>query len=141
MLIHHAVQKGQSTRLSAKRAFSNSREPDMPSIVFRIEMSNDAASGECMEIMNLLGHIVSQFCYRCKVALSHCLEAHTECEETSGKEPLGEHVFRSIGQKDIFRNLTHHLLEFLKVGSSSIFHTVCITENKVTEGKFFLYII
>ena len=74
VLIYQVVQKGQSTRLSAKRAFSNSREPDMPSIVFRIEMSNDAASGKCMEIMNLLRYIVSQLCHRGKIAFSPAVE-------------------------------------------------------------------
>ena len=93
-----------------------------------------------MEIVDLLRDIVAKILYRGKMALAHSLELDSKSEQSSCKEPLREHVLRSVGKKDVVRDFTHHLLQFLQIGCTAIFHTACITEHEITECELLLYI-
>ena len=64
-----------------------------------------------------------------------------QCEESPGKEPLGEHVLGSIADKDVVRNVLDYFLQFLKICRTAVNNTFSVSENEIPETEFFFYIV
>ena len=141
MLVYQTVKECQSSGLSSERAFSHSGEPYVSSIVLGIKMGNHSATHKGMEIMDLLGYILTHLVNCGELALLHGLDCTSKSKQTSCIEPFREHVLGSGLEKDIIRNCTHKRLKLLKVTCATIFLTGVISENKVSKAEFLLDIV